>query len=141
MLFQRRDPPTHSIQILYHERSSFWKYGWSVYTGPAGEAVNPCKSQPGFYLVSTSEAEAVEGSSIESPPLPPPNKTWYGIYPVPLEGLNPMEGVIKTWDKENPPTIEWGNSFVMDFHRDAQFDDTVMVCGGWKFHRAWAVEY
>jgi hypothetical protein len=49
---------------------------------------------------------------------------------------------IKSSGQEAPPTYDCGNTLVIDFEKDAQFDDPEMRCeDGSRYRRGWTIEY
>jgi hypothetical protein len=132
---QARDISEHSVQITYGEDPS-GHHLWSVWYGPQGVAVDPCKPAP-FRRVQLSAAQIVKDSSIEKPPFPP-KETWNKL-PLTFQDTTCS---IKGYGQEGAPTFQCGNTLIYDFERDVQFNDPIVKCDdGYKHHRGWTVEY
>jgi hypothetical protein len=132
---RRRDLSEKSVQITYDE-DPYGHHLWSVWYGPQGVAVDPCKPEP-FRRIQYSAAHIVENSSIDNPPFPP-KETWDKFA---LEFLGEACS-IKGYGQVDAPTLRCGNTLIVDFQKDAQFDDPIFTCNdGYKHHRGWTVEY
>ncbi|KAH8696872.1 hypothetical protein GQ44DRAFT_611659 [Phaeosphaeriaceae sp. PMI808] len=117
---------------------------WWAWYGPQGIAVDPCKPEP-FTWVFSAVAQVAQDSSLEAPPFPP-KETWpmiqAGIKPRALPQFMGEECFIKGVGQEGPPVLECGNTLVIDFAKDVQFEDPISTCkNGFKYHRGWSVEY
>jgi hypothetical protein len=144
------------VQILYggkenesevyrrNERVITESHIWVVYSGPQGLAVNPCDPGPFAFILKTA-ASIVNGTDFAHPPYPPTMGESIIINDVPWDDSLQYHGencFIKSAGQEAPPTFECGNTLVIDFEKDARFDDPEMRCeDGFRYRRGWTVEY
>jgi hypothetical protein len=113
------------------------RYKWRVFSGPQGLAVNPCEPGP-FTWISDADAPIVNGTDFAHPPFPPT----LGKGGDDRLRYHEENCLIKSMGQDEPPTFECGNTLVVDFEKDAQFDDPEMKCeDGFRYRRGWTVEY
>jgi hypothetical protein len=119
------------VQILYGRRGG--NDIWTVWSGPQGIAVDPCKVEPEPFQFEIQAAGQFGGGSLEQLYFPPKV-----IWPADFVG----DGcTIKGNGQDGPPTLVCKQSLVVGFQKDAQFNDQEIVCdNGARYHRGWAAE-
>jgi hypothetical protein len=124
------------------------RFKWRVYYGPQGLAVNPCDPGP-FALVFDTPAGNVTGTDFAHPPYPQNMGLDFDheghIRKNQLQYHGEQCSINNSVDEKalpTPPTYDCGNTLVIDFEKDAQFDDPEMRCeDGFRYRRGWTVEY